>query len=428
MSDAPAPLHDRDARHDEGALPDEGAPHTWTAPPDLAAAVLCRARRAVPLLREAAPATEAARGLPAETVELLRKVGVWRAAMPREWGGPDLTSVQQVELLELLAQGDPSAAWCAMIGMDSGIYAGYLDPGAAKEIYHGIDLVTAGALFPTGTAEKTDGGYRISGRWRFASGIGHADVLMASCIVLENGADVPDPVTGEPRQWRVFAAAPGQFTVHDTWHTTGLRGSGSHDYSADGLFVPDRHVFTMSRPRTDRVLLRTPDAVQRKMPGVPLGLARAAIDYAVSLADGRRDRETGTPWTSDLRVHEVIGRCEMELHAARASVYASLNDQWDGLEAGRSELRAERVTTALARYHAFQSARRIVQALYDLLGGTAVYTSASPFDRWLRDANTMCQHAVAQDAVLQMAGVVRLGGEPPNPVNPALAVSLPAAS
>ncbi|MFC9294996.1 acyl-CoA dehydrogenase family protein [Streptomyces sp. NPDC057011] len=404
-----------------------GEPDGWTAPPDDAAGVLARARTAIPLLRAAAPTIEAERGLPPETVELLRKVGVWRAAMPGEWGGPDLDSAQQVELLELLAQGDPSAAWCAMIGMDSGVYAGYLDPDVAKEVYHGIDLVTAGALFPTGTAQPVEGGYRISGRWRFASGIGHAEVLMASCIVRDHGADVPDPVTGEPVQWRVFAASPEQFTVHDTWYTTGLRGSGSHDYSVEDLFVPADRAFTMSRPRTDRVLLRTPDAVQRKMPGVPLGLARAAIDYVVGIAEGRADRETRTPWASDFRVHEVIGRCEMELHAARSSVYASLADQWRALEAGDLDPRAERVTSALARYHAFQTARRIVQALYDLLGGTAVYTSASPLDRWLRDANTMCQHAVAQDAVLQMAGVVRLGGEPPNPVNPALAVSLPAA-
>ncbi|EST18930.1 hypothetical protein M878_44245 [Streptomyces roseochromogenus subsp. oscitans DS 12.976] len=406
---------------------DEGAPETWKGAPDLAAQVLCRARKAAPLLREAAAEIEDGRRLPDRIVDLLGNTGVWRACMPKAWGGPDLTSMEQVELLEILAQGDASAAWCSMIAMDSGIYSGYLDPVAVKEIYHDIDLITAGALFPTGTAEKVDGGYRISGRWRFASCISHADVLMASCIVHDNGVPVGDPVTGEPKQWRVFAARPDQFEIHDTWYTTGLRGSGSHDYSVKDLFVPESHAFTMSLPRQDRILLRTPDAIQRKMPGIPLGLARAAIDYAVDVAGGRRDRETGTPWTSDMRVHEVIGRCEMELHAARASVYTSLADQWEGFTTGKEDLRSERVTTALARYHAFQTARTIVQRLYDLLGGTAVYAAASPFDRWLRDVNTMCQHAVAQDAVLQMAGVVRLGGEPPNPVNPALAVSLPAA-
>jgi alkylation response protein AidB-like acyl-CoA dehydrogenase len=104
-----------------------------------------------------------------------------------------------------------------------------------------------------------------------------------------------------------------------------------------------------------------------------------------------------------------------------------LQTQWEALEGGKEDLREERIATALARYHAFQTSRRIVQTLYDLVGGSAIYSKTSPFDRWLRDANTMCQHAVAQDAVLQMAGVVRLGGDAPNPVNPALAISFPAA-
>ncbi|MGV9353448.1 acyl-CoA dehydrogenase family protein [Streptomyces misionensis] len=405
---------------------DTAAPPSWDAPPASAADVLDRARQTVPWLRRAAGEIEEGRRLPDHVVELLRQAGVWRAAMPADRGGPDLTSAQQARLLEIIAQGDASAAWCAMIGMDSGIYAGYLPDATARTLYADLDTITAGALLPTGTAERTDGGYRIGGRWRFASCVNHCQVLMASCMVQERGRPVPDPLTGEPRQWRVFAARPEQFQVLDTWHTTGLAGSGSHDYQTEDLFVPDDHVFTLARPRRDRVLLRTPDAVQRKMPGIPLGLARAALDHVIGLAAGRRDRETGTPWLDDPRVHEAIGRSEMELAAARAGVYETLRVQWELLDSGGGDLRAARVGTALARTFAFRTARGIVQRLYDLVGGSAVYRT-SPLDRWLRDANTMCQHAVAQDAVLQMAGVVALGGEPPNPVNPALAVSLPAA-
>ncbi len=250
-----------------------------------------------------------------------------------------------------------------------------------------------------------------------ASCISHCDVLMASCLV---------HVEGEQPQWRVMAGRPEQFEVHDTWYTTGLAGSGSHDYSVEDLFVPEAHTFTFAQPYRSGPLLRTPDAVQRKMPGVPLGLARAALDYAVQIAGGRRDRETGTSWLEDYRIHEAIGRAEMELNAARAATYTALHEQWEATERGKEDLREERVATALARYHAFQTARRVVQTIYDLVGGSAVYSRTSPLDRWLRDANTMCQHAVAQDAVLQMAGVVRLGGDAPNPVNPALALSLPA--
>lgn len=383
--------------------------------PDTAEAILAHARTLVPLLREAGPRIEANRTLPEDIVALLRDGGVFRAAMPKTWGGPELTSMQQCELIETLATGDASTAWCAMIGMDSGIYSGYLDDEVAREMYPSLDLANSGWIYPQGRAVRTEGGYRLTGRWKFGSGSAHCDWLGAGCLITdEDGNPEPDPVTGEPTHWRVLVSRPDAYTFHDTWHTTGLAGSGSQDYSCEDLFVPEERSFSFSDPRRTGPLHTSPDAILRKMSGIPLGMARAALDHVREMAAHRTDRETGTPWTQDHRVQSTIARLEGELLAARSGVYASLTRQWDALVGGTELTDEARVATAIARRHAFRTARDIVQTLFDLVGGSSVY-KPSPLDRWLRDAWTMNQHAVAQDSILQLTGNVLLGGKSTSP-------------
>lgn len=383
--------------------------------PNTAEDILRHAREAVPFLRERAADIEAARRLPEDVVDLLRRNGVFRAAAPKDRGGPELTSIQQTELIETLATGDVSTAWCAMIGMDSGIYAGYLEEEAVQEFYGDLDTPNSGWIHPQGRAERVPGGYRVSGHWRFGSGSTHCDVLVAGCQVFKDGHPETDPVTGDPVHWRVMVARPDQYEIVDTWFTTGLAGSGSRDYKVTDLFVPEEHSFSFRVPRRTGPLHATPDAILRKMSGVPLGLARAAVDHVRDLAHSRVDRETGTPWTQNPRVQSTLARAEMELAAVRAAVYSGLEEQWAALERGDETTAQQRTATALARYHAFHTARNIVSALFDLVGGSSIYRDKSPLDRWLRDANTMCQHAVAQDSILELTGQVLLGGESRSP-------------
>jgi indole-3-acetate monooxygenase len=377
--------------------------------------ILDAARALQPWLREQSARIEQDRRLPDDVVDRLRATGVFRAAAPISWGGPGMNSVEQSQLVEIIAAGDVSAAWCAMIGMDSGIYAGFLDQDVAHKLYPSVDLVQAGWIYPHGKATRIEGGYRISGRWRFGSGITHADLVAAGCTVYSaDGTPVNDELTGGP-EWRIMLAPADAYELIDTWHTTGLAGSGSLDYAVDDLVIPEEHSFAFNRPVRTGPLHDAPDAILRKMSGVPLGMARAALDYVRALATNRIDRETGLAWTEDLRVQQTVAQLEMELSAARASVYTSLERQWETLELDTPRDADARVETALARYHAFRTARSIVQRLYDLVGGTAVYRDRSPLDGWLRDANTMCQHAVAQDSVLQLTGNVLLGGTSTSP-------------
>ncbi|GII88720.1 hydroxylase [Sphaerisporangium siamense] len=374
--------------------------------------ILARAQAAAPLLRERSEEIERGRRLPQDVVELLRATGVFRVGMPKEWGGPELTFAQQCEVIEALSYGDASAGWCAMIGMDTWIYAGYLDQAVVDEMLADPDAITAGLIFPVGRADRVPGGYRVTGRWPFGSGVTHADWVVGGCAVYRDGAREPGP-GGAPTNWRLMLARAGEFQQVDTWHTTGLAGSGSMDYQVTDLFVPEERSFDFMSSRRSGPLA-APDAFLSDAPGVPLGVARAALDHVRALASGRADRATGTPWPDSYRVQTVIGQAEMEITAARYAVYGTLNDLWQRLEADIEPTPDQQVSTALARVNAFRTARSVVSRLADLVGTASIYRT-SPLDRWLRDAHTMCQHILAQEQIVQSAGAHLLGGTPQAP-------------
>ncbi|MFJ3933546.1 acyl-CoA dehydrogenase family protein [Streptomyces sp. NPDC090029] len=380
--------------------------------PTSAAEILARARAAAPLLRERSEEIARGRRLPEDVVELVRGTGVFRIGMPKDWGGPELTFAEQTEVIEALSYGDSAAGWCAMIGMDTWIYAGYLDETVVKEMLANPDAITAGLIFPVGRAERVPGGYRVNGRWPFGSGVTHADWVVGGCVVHSDGTPEPGP-GGAPVNWRLVMARREEFETVDTWHTTGLAGSGSMDYQAIDLFVPEEHSFDFTTPRGSGPL-SAPDAFLGNVPGVPLGVARAALDHVRELAADRVERATGTPWAESYRVQTVIGQAEMELAAARYAVYGTLDELWQRLESGVEPTPDQQVSSALARVNAFRTARSVVSRLSDLVGTASIYQT-SPLDRWLRDLHTMCQHILAQEQIVQSAGAHLLGGTPQAP-------------
>lgn len=385
-------------------------PSTESAPAIDGGDLLERTRALLPSLRERAREIEEQRCLPTDIVASMREAGVFRMAMPRAWGGPELTSAQQIELIESLATADASVAWCAMIGADSGIYSGYLAEETARAMFPRLDMVTAGWVHPQGIAERVPGGYRVSGDWRFGSGCTHADWIIAGCRVHVDGEPEPDPRDGSPLHWRIMIARPDEYEIRDTWYTTGLAGSGSRDYSVREMFVPEERSFSLAEPHRSGPLHAAPDTILRKMAGVPLGVARGAIDYTRELADTRVDRSTGERWANTRRVQSAIAAAEAALNSARAGVFDSVGKQWDRLVAGTPLTAEERAAVALARYTAFRTAREIVNSLYDVVGGSAIYRPSSPLDRWLRDTTTMCQHAVGQEQIVTAAGELLLTG------------------
>ncbi len=385
--------------------PQPGAPMS-------AADIYANARALAGYLKEKSAEIDLTRRLPPDVASRLREAGMFRLMMPKEWGGPELSPTQQVEVIEELAKANASAAWCVMIGCDSGFFAGYLDDAAAREIYPRLDMSTAGSILPTGRAERVEGGFRVTGQWSFGSGVSHADVVGLSCMLFENGAPVMKS-KGSPVTCGMLTPS-ANVEVVDNWHTTGMRGTGSSDYRVKDLFVPERFLFNLRPPaRRAGILWRRSTNFLPKVSGVPLGAARAAIDYVTELMGNKVEMPGGRPYKNIARIQTVIADAEMMLGAARAYVFSAMEREWARLESDEQPSVRERADAWLSRVNAAQSARDIIRMLYDAVGSAAIYSERSPLDRALRDAETFCQHIVAQRKTLEMIGGMLLNADSP---------------
>ncbi len=379
--------------------------------PDTFESILSNAHQIRPFLQERSQEIEDARCLTDDVVVALINAGVFRMNMPKSWSGPELSSMQQVEVIEAVSRGDTSAGWCVMIGTDAGIYSGYLDDAVARNLYPHLDVIQAGWVYPMGVAEEIDGGYKVSGHWKFCSGSSHADVIAAGCTVHRDGEPVIGP-SGKP-EWRLMLAPKSHWMIEDTWHTTGLAGTASHDYTTmeSSLLIPREHSFSLFEPKRDGILWQRPDTILRKMSGVPLGLSRRLIDDTSTLLQ-TKSNPLGTKRHIDRsQVKAAIAEAEMMLGRARAYVFNALEAQWQCLEAGQSMSDQQRADVWLSRLNAFQSAVDIARLLYETVGAEAIYTHSTPLDRGLRDALTMCQHIVGQRNELESVGALMLGAD-----------------
>ncbi len=379
--------------------------------PENAATIKNNVRQLAEEIRERDLSTEfdALRKLPEDIVEKLRSAGVFRMNMPKIWGGPELNPMEQVEVIETLCWADASVGWCSFIWTDSGIYSGYLQDDVARELYPDLDMAQSGWVYPAGIGNKVDGGYELSGRFMFGSGSNHCDRLAAGFVVAEDGVPVIGP-EGRP-EWRVGIGKPEQFELLDTWYTMGLKGTGSTDYEAHSVFIPAEHTFAFSdkAPR-EGTIWKKPNHFLRKMSGVPLGVARDAIDRVTEILESKTDRITGQPYREMEIKQQVIARAEGKLGAARAYVFDALTTEWEKLEADEPLTARERAAVMISRQQAFQMGREVAQMMFDLVGADAIYAQ-NRLERLLRDMNTACQHVVAQDKTLQNPGGLLLGSE-----------------
>ncbi len=365
-----------------------------------------------PFLASKSDEIEEARRLTPEVVAAMHDKGLFRLNMPKIWGGPEMTSMEQVEVIEEISRGDASAGWCLMIGCDTGIYSGYLEDSIAREFYPKLDMVQAGWVYPIGQAHEVEDGYKVKkAQWAFCSGSTHTDRIAAGCTVFKDG-EVKMLPNGMP-EWRLMLAPTQDWEILDTWHTTGLCGTASNDYTFTGeeMFVPREHTFSFLEPKREGVLWAKPDTLLRKMSGIPLGVARAALDFAVDTLKDKVEMPAMRPYKTNPRVQASIAEAEMKLGAARSYVFSSLETQWNKLEKGEELSEKERADVWMSRLNAFQTARDVVRILYDTIGGSAIYAHKGPLDRAMRDTTTMCQHMVGQVKTSEAVGALLLGDQ-----------------
>ncbi|HXW83936.1 MAG TPA: acyl-CoA dehydrogenase family protein [Candidatus Binataceae bacterium] len=381
---------------------------------DAGAATLAAAIALGPQIRAARDEIEHARRLPMPLVEAMKQAGIFRMPMPRKWGGPEIDPMMQVRIIEALAVEDASVGWCAMIGSDGGYFSAFLAESVAREMYRDLDAVTAGAVSVTGRAVRCKGGFRLSGRWPFASGIHHSTWLICGCMVYEGASPALRPA-GVPLTRQCFVPTVDA-QILDTWHTTGLRGSGSCDFTLEDYFVPEERSFDFENLKFsfDTPLYRHPFAFALNFPGPALGVARAAIDALIAAGTRPRRLSTidGKLVSGELRgeefVQEAVGRAEATLAAARAYSYATLEEMWDAVSAGRSIPGRVQAQIGMMGAQVYAMCTQAVETAYRARGGSAVYAN-NLLDRCLRDALTMNQHALNSTRAYAMAGRALLG-------------------
>ncbi|MFZ1991335.1 MAG: acyl-CoA dehydrogenase family protein [Alphaproteobacteria bacterium] len=379
--------------------------------------ILSNVRTLAPEISARAGETAKLRQIPRDLVEKLRVAGVFRVMFPKSWGGPEMPLPQQVELFDILGYADPSVAWATKINTDSGYFAAFLDEDAARELYPDIDMATAGQAPPNGRAVKAPGGYRVTGRWGFGSGITHADVIVAGCMVVEEeGAAAPTRMFSS-MPGMIFVLAPAKsWTIEDTWYSNGLAGTGSHHYHTKDLFVPERHTFTMAGAAKQPGPLYADGGSARvfvPMAGLPLGLMRRVIEEACKLSEERKITLPAPPTLMKEipRIRFAIARAQMLHGAARAYVYDTVGQLWDELVSrGQASLTTRR-EVGIARIHAHRTAREVAQLMFDTVGAPAVYQNL-PFGSLLADSVMINQHLGFNDGVIERLGGMMLGGSP----------------
>jgi alkylation response protein AidB-like acyl-CoA dehydrogenase len=356
------------------------------------------ARRLAPTAAELAPQTERDRQLAEPLVAALADAGLFRLCVPAAAGGLEAHPGTLVAAVRALAAGDAAAGWCVAIAATSGLVAGYLPEAVAREIYAEPGTVVAGVFAPRGRAVPEGDGFRVSGRWPFASGCRHADWLMGGCVV-DGGM-------------RLMLAPAEQFTIHDTWHVMGLRGTGSHDIELDGVHIPAERTANVlgDAPLQPGPLYAFPlfGLLALAIAAVSLGIARGALDDLIALAGGKVP--TGGKRTLAERgtVQAEVARAEAAVRAASALLDEAIGTAWERALAGAGVDVEQRAALRLAATHATEVSTRATDTAYTLAGGSALY-EASPLQRRVRDAHAATQHMLVAPATWELTGRVLLG-------------------
>jgi len=373
--------------------------------------VVAAARALVPTVRARADEIERLRHLPRDLSDALGAAGLYRLWVPAVYGGLELPPAPVLEIFETLATADGSTAWCVFIAVTSATALARLPPASARAVFATPETVLAGAFAPRGTAVATDGGHRVDGRWQWGSGIRNADWVLGGVRLVRDGEPERLP-NGQPRTVMVLMPV-AEVSVLDTWHVSGLCGTGSNDFAVHDLFVPaERVVDLRARPYAAGALHAFPQFTLLAMgiAAVALGLGRAAIDELIGLASSKTPEGGGRPLAQRPTAQADVARAEASLRSGRAFFHEAVAAAWASATADDGVPLAARRDVRLATTHAVQAAVRAVDLCYDLGGGTSVYRR-SPLQRVFRDVHTLTQHVMVAPATLELTGRLLFGLE-----------------
>lgn len=389
---------------------------TVATPTGVSDAALAAARELAPEVSARAQETEQLGTVPADLVARIRAAGLFRIAQPRSLGGMELPPATLIDVLSELCRADASTGWTTLIGVGGNAFAGWLDPDVAHELLgENADITVATVFAPTGRAVPDgEDGFRVEGRWPFASGCRHAEWFLNGVFVMDG--DTPRILPGIGPDWRLayFPRVDGE--IVDDWNVIGLRGTGSNDVRAEDVAVPAEHLISpFHQPaRHDGPLWRLPFFTLSgvALAAFPLGVGRRALDELTELAGGKTRAGTFEPLAKDAVVQIKLAHAEGALQAAQSFVYESVGSMWDTACRGDVPSVQQRATFQLSAQVAMQAAITAVDTAYTAAGSTAIQDT-HPLQRCFRDVHTAAQHAYFSPAALKRYALTRLGIDQP---------------
>jgi alkylation response protein AidB-like acyl-CoA dehydrogenase len=377
---------------------------------DLLAAVEALA----PRLRAAADEIERGRSLTEPLVQAMVDAGLYRLFLPRSLGGGEIDPVTYHDVVEALARADSAAAWSVLISTSTltGTVRALGDAPLAAMFTSPRRMVMGGSAPARGRAREVPGGYRLTGRWMQGSNVLIAGWLHVGCHVYDGESPRLGP-DGKPVYLQCAVPAT-DVRVIDTWHTTGMRGTGSHDYTVSDLFVPAERVHGVVEPSPrPQPLYRFAGWTHVAHAALALGIARVAVEEFVAFAGGKQatwfagEGRLATRTTIQAKVAQAEGL----VGSGRAYVRAATRDLWETVVRGDRPSPEQRAVYRIAIAQASANAVQAVDLMYGAGGATAIYAT-SRLDRCLRDVHTAAAHVWVSPDNLEMAGRLLLGLDP----------------
>lgn len=355
-----------------------------------------RAEQLLPVLRERAARCEELRRMPEETLRDFHDSGLFRFQQPRSVGGSELDFVAAITIGALLARGCASSAWNFVNLGTHHLLLGMFPPGAQDDVWKvSRDALIASAfVFPAGRAQKVKGGYILSGRWPFSSGVDPSDWdMLAGLARLDDNA---------PPEQRIFLVHRSQYKVHDTWFAGGLRGTGSNDVEVVEQFVPEHRTLAVAdtkggpTPGSERnpgPLYRMPvfALFPYYLSGVALGIADGIIDRYTRTARDRTGKMSGARVAEIQSTQIRVGEAAAFARASRLFMEGNCREAQAAAAAGAIPDLLTKARYRLEGAYAVDWAVKAVDVMFGLSGASGLYESGDTA-RAFRDAHAIRQH------------------------------------
>jgi len=346
---------------------------------------------------------EAQRHISQDIIEEYQAIGVYRAMVPTRYGGDEKSPAEFLKMVEAISAADGSAGWVASFGMNPA-YLAALPPETLDEVWKDSpDVVFAGGFFPPQPAERVDRGFRIKGRWKFASGCMGASLCGVGILPDEEGA-LP----------RMAVLPRDRVAIDPTWDMLGMVATGSHDLVVEDAYVPEEWTFVRGgKPTIEAPFFRYPSLsfAAQVLAVNTLGLAREALDIVRAMAGGRKS-VTGAPNLGEREYAQIaLGKAEARVRAARAFFYDSTEVAWAAIEAGGEPSRDQVNFLRLSTTHLTRECAEAIRDVYQISGMTGA-DNGHPLSRILRDSQLCTQHAFMGEITWKNAGAIFFGHEP----------------